>query len=454
MSSARGRERTAPLTRGKRKITEARKEQNRIAQQVYRQRQKERLSLGRKPSSGLLQAYHDLKPRQALGTYAYAGQDLPVEPVEAGKRTLQQIQSPANFDLHSHENTTQSDHTEVLIDCGSDLRKSIPDFNCNSEGLLSSPVVPVASSPLTYLSMLYNSTNCSDAPSQIPGLVYDMNRHADLENELHTFDSTNLDWNISQAPSTTSDFEVSVDSILIGYYYPQHNLQNLTCNGPNDIQKSRIDSTDADLCQVPGVDALVSAVSNFVNSRQFRPSIQHPPLPDPYSNTLYCIQTLTLLPYLHNARCIGLEIQDLIAMKSPFYRPNTTMADDPTSLLIEARKPWIPAHLQPTLPQILFPHHPYLDLLPFPALRERAITLAGMFNAMDLKLDVFREGLTCSPSARNNEYLGNNQPWDVRSWEVKPWFWKKWRLLMDSSAAIGGKVIDGVDDSGTVISVI
>jgi hypothetical protein len=128
-------------------------------------------------------------------------------------------------------------------------------------------------------------------------------------------------------------------------------------------------------------------------------------------------------------------------MRSPFYLTDTTIDDDAAPLLVAARKPWIPAQLQQTPPQILFPHYPYLGLLPFPALRVRAITLASLFNPMELKRDIFREGLAYYRGTRSREPLGSKQPCDIRSCEVKPWFLKKWMLLMDSSAMDGSKAI-------------
>jgi hypothetical protein len=150
-------------------------------------------------------------------------------------------------------------------------------------------------------------------------------------------------------------------------------------------------------------------------------------------NYLQCTETSQLLSYFYNAPCIGLEVQDLmhICLKSPFHRPNTTMSDDPQVILAAARKPWIPVHLQPTLAQILIPHHAYLDLLPFPTLRERVITLAAtappVFRPMDLKKDILRGGLYCH---NNYDRPGAMQPWDMRSWEMAPWFLRKWRLLV------------------------
>lgn len=183
-------------------------------------------------------------------------------------------------------------------------------------------------------------------------------------------------------------------------------------------------------------DAVRNAISKFLYWHHLHPNTTTAPscpLPDVYLNHLHCLTTASLLPFLHNAYYINLSFQDLLNYHSPFYKPNASISDDPTTLLIAAQKPHCPAYLQPTLPQILFPHHPYLDLLPFPTLRARAITLANtatqdMFNPMEFKKDVFRDGLVCSPGR------GSRQPWDVRDWRVAPWFLKKWRLLLDIPA--------------------
>ncbi|KAK9387830.1 hypothetical protein V1515DRAFT_534592 [Lipomyces mesembrius] len=139
----------------------------------------------------------------------------------------------------------------------------------------------------------------------------------------------------------------------------------------------------------------------------------------------------TVTAYLYNARCLGFRIQDITTREcpSPFYRP-TTAADDPKALLGAAASLSIPAHLQPTLPQVLFPHHPCFDLLPFHVLRARAITLAAvtpqLFNLFDLKKDIIEDGLIYD--RKDN---GSKKPWDMRSWEAAPWFLNKWRLLID-----------------------
>ncbi|KAB8265405.1 hypothetical protein BDV32DRAFT_144695 [Aspergillus pseudonomiae] len=153
-------------------------------------------------------------------------------------------------------------------------------------------------------------------------------------------------------------------------------------------------------------------------------------LPDPYQNTLESTHTMLLRACLHNAQCLGISIKqffsyECMSLCSPFYRPHTTMSDDPHALIKNVSSPSTPAHLQPTLPQILFPHHPLLDLLPLPLLRARAVMLAATaptsIDAGDLKRDIVeRAGIICQ----------GEQPWEMRSWVAAPWFLKKWKLLL------------------------
>ncbi len=268
-------------------------------------------------------------------------------------------------------------------------------------------------------------------------------------------------WDFFDAPTMTptplsmfnsSDSSESMNTTILGGYTPQHLLSEEPVDMPprpsDPMQPSSCFTQDltsytladlectqdrlAGVCtkQTLGVQDLISSVSKFM-SRNLISTCFPPSLPDPYIQTLQCPQTATLLAYFHNAVCIGMDLEYLLQIhKSPFHNKNATMSDNPQALLAAARKPWIPANLQPTLPQILIPHHPYLDLLPFPGLRSKAIMLAamgpGMFDPMELKKDIFREGLFCFAGGSGE---AGKQPWDTRSWEAAPWFLKKWRLL-------------------------
>lgn len=158
-------------------------------------------------------------------------------------------------------------------------------------------------------------------------------------------------------------------------------------------------------------------------------------LPDPRAtNGLRFVRASTLTSYLFNARALDLNVRDLVqdGCLSPFHRQSISPSDDPKVIQESFNNNHrIPEHLRPTLPQIMYPHHPYLDLLPFPTFRARAIALGAttppMYDMLELKHDVMSNGLVCW---RTPEGSPHGQPWDMRNWEVAPWFFRKWRMLL------------------------
>ncbi|KAJ5939612.1 hypothetical protein N7466_002746 [Penicillium verhagenii] len=146
-------------------------------------------------------------------------------------------------------------------------------------------------------------------------------------------------------------------------------------------------------------------------------------------NTLQTNYTRTLLALLQNANCLGFDISNIMNCDrrslSPFYSP-ITPTDNPQSLVANKFNPSIPIHLQPTMAQILVPHHAALDLIPLPLLRDRAIMLSfsmpEVFDLWDLKLDIYvQHGIELKVD-------GDTSPWDRKNWDMKPWFGRKWGL--------------------------
>lgn len=138
---------------------------------------------------------------------------------------------------------------------------------------------------------------------------------------------------------------------------------------------------------------------------------------------------------LHNAICLGFNLDQLSDCSqpymSPFYR-SIAEKDHPGDLIASTFNSSIPIHLQPTMAQIMVPHHASLDLIPIPLLRERAImksfAMPNDFNLWDLKLDVYtRHALV----VRRHRAAGTCQPWDQKNWEAMPWFVKKWSTMID-----------------------
>ncbi|KAK9364435.1 hypothetical protein V1509DRAFT_643692 [Lipomyces kononenkoae] len=143
-------------------------------------------------------------------------------------------------------------------------------------------------------------------------------------------------------------------------------------------------------------------------------------------------QVSTIDAYLWNANALGIPIERFYAGEkctSPFYCPGIGSMDEIKALQLKYGQK-IPPHLRPTTAQIVYQHHPFLDILPFPSMRSRVILFASasppMVDIMDLKLDIMQDGLICWHADRTGNY-GN--PTDMRSWEAAPWFLRKWRTV-------------------------
>jgi hypothetical protein len=174
------------------------------------------------------------------------------------------------------------------------------------------------------------------------------------------------------------------------------------------------------------------AINSPVNSsKEAMKLLSSPFLADPYKNNLRLVRAATLDAYLSNALSLGMDIPTLYRehCSSPFYRPRTNRGEDIRNLVAKMSIN-LPEHLKPTPPQVLCPHHPYLDLLPFPTLRARAIALTSrnppLIDGAELKSDIMSDGLICWRTSGS----GRGQPWNMKSWEAAPWFLKKWSILV------------------------
>ncbi|KAK7745285.1 hypothetical protein SLS53_002780 [Cytospora paraplurivora] len=93
-----------------------------------------------------------------------------------------------------------------------------------------------------------------------------------------------------------------------------------------------------------------------------------------------------------------------------------------------------PRDLQPVDIQITVKHHIYLDVIPFPSFRERALKALArdplLLDEEELCYDITnREGLVVWGSQGNDQGMDACRPWDMRSWEPKPWFLRKYHFL-------------------------
>ncbi|KAH8888463.1 hypothetical protein GQ53DRAFT_239913 [Thozetella sp. PMI_491] len=191
---------------------------------------------------------------------------------------------------------------------------------------------------------------------------------------------------------------------------------------------------DSGLTEDAPLDASFWLTSKIDNSAMDPDSPDADPqsyLPDLLMNNINLSRFTTYTAYFNNALSLYLNIPEILTPEcvSRFYRP-IGPGDDPKQVMASASDPSIPRHLQPTLPQVLFKHHPWIDLIPFPSLRARLIvmtsTMPHIFSLSEFKQDLYmKEALVCWRTR------GDGQPWDMRSWEAQPWFLAKWKMLVD-----------------------
>ncbi|CAH0021224.1 unnamed protein product [Clonostachys rhizophaga] len=81
----------------------------------------------------------------------------------------------------------------------------------------------------------------------------------------------------------------------------------------------------------------------------------------------------------------------------------------------------LPKTLAPTSRQQIVPHMPYIDMLPWPSLRDRMLRSLPTINELEFVQDMSSSDLR----------VWGRLPWDPLGWEVGPVFAKKWWFLMD-----------------------
>ncbi|KAL4959741.1 DUF3425 domain-containing protein [Aspergillus stella-maris] len=83
----------------------------------------------------------------------------------------------------------------------------------------------------------------------------------------------------------------------------------------------------------------------------------------------------------------------------------------------------LPPSLRATVIQRTMPHHPWLDLLPIPQMRDNLILAGESYDEMQLCLDM--KGHGCVHSDQTGMIVWRD-PWDAEGWEVTKSFARSW----------------------------
>ncbi|KAM5357695.1 hypothetical protein ACJZ2D_015996 [Fusarium nematophilum] len=90
-----------------------------------------------------------------------------------------------------------------------------------------------------------------------------------------------------------------------------------------------------------------------------------------------------------------------------------------------------PHSLAPTTSQLSTPHHPWIDLFPWPQLRDRIIHLCYVAEAMDDdELCVDMAEFDAPRDRESVSLIVWGDPWDPRGWEATVPFLRKWGWLL------------------------
>ncbi|KAK1710035.1 uncharacterized protein BDZ83DRAFT_591629 [Colletotrichum acutatum] len=151
------------------------------------------------------------------------------------------------------------------------------------------------------------------------------------------------------------------------------------------------------------------------------------PSPDPMSDSLIPLVQFNLFRGLmENMKTLGITMpmicdDDCVSPfgSDPMYNANTT---------------WnIPYFLKPTETQLTTVHHPWLDFLPLPRMRDNLIKAGDDWDDEALCLDMVGDG--DAPSGKGGMILWG-EPWDPHSWEVTEDFVEKWRWILEGCEEI------------------
>jgi Domain of unknown function (DUF3425) len=162
-------------------------------------------------------------------------------------------------------------------------------------------------------------------------------------------------------------------------------------------------------------------------------------LPDPLANYIRIKQLSAVTAIRCNAEILGITFEQLCNEDTVSPLHDISATEGTENAVCAARFQQVSWDLRPTAAQIRHRHHPWIDTLPSPTLRQRLIECISsdppVVDEDDFCQDLENDGLICWGSTVGKTDLpsGSGAPWDVRSWEAQPWFLRKWWFVVGGS---------------------
>ncbi|OCL15361.1 hypothetical protein AOQ84DRAFT_435051 [Glonium stellatum] len=399
------------------KASEKRKQQNRLSQKNYREKQKKRL-----------QALE----RFAVSAIAPGRSSQPIVHTPNQHSVL----NPASPPSINYSNTTEDINDEIHSPwrlSGQELPSALPsnvELQSNDINFL-----PPESSVGTLLEADWDLNHWSTGQdillnTETDPLSHNVSTPAQIHLPIMPPDSLSSDQSsnllTSTSPKTPGPFEYRLQ--LLAEQFLKTDLEKLskdTRGAPSNIPIARGHTTTA-ASHSPQVQSQKLGLTYF---------------PNPYANHLR-IQTINLISACkENALHLGICEPTFCSedSESYFYRPRLTESTHRETLITSIQNAFrgIKYDLRPCRIQITTSHHPYIDCFPFPSVRKKVIELQAhnppLIDEDELIHDFFTGGMVCwggCMPARGVSGSGSGAPWDMRSWEAMGWFLEKWACVV------------------------
>ncbi|KXH38489.1 hypothetical protein CSIM01_05614 [Colletotrichum simmondsii] len=151
------------------------------------------------------------------------------------------------------------------------------------------------------------------------------------------------------------------------------------------------------------------------------------PSPDPMSDSLIPLVQFNLFRGLmENMKTLGITM--------PMICDDDCVSPFGSDSMYNVNTAWnLPYFLRPTETQLTTVHHPWLDFLPLPRMRDNLIKAGDDWDDEALCLDMVGDG--DAPSGKGGMILWG-EPWDPNSWEVTEDFVEKWRWILEGCEEI------------------
>ncbi|KAK6602627.1 hypothetical protein H4I95_06564 [Botrytis cinerea] len=194
--------------------------------------------------------------------------------------------------------------------------------------------------------------------------------------------------------------------------YPQQILSNINSSSIEDIDSIQACRPDSPETKSFLLHFSIRAYQNYLH-------------PSPSSdNAMALIQFNTTRAFVANAQTLGLTTSSMARTACSRFFVNPTAGH--TSFTLDLTS--LPVSLHPTPLQREIPHHPWIDLLPIPQLRDNLLRRNNQFDEVELCQEM--RGVKSAKLGRKNGIIVWRDPWDESGWELTETFARKWAWVV------------------------